>query len=154
MLDLLCHALSSVTNSALRHENGTARSRTALDGRLSRCLGPSQADPLGSYTPEVDQALADAQDARARSAYLRKELREAIERTEKLQKAAHKSVNDGMTQKLSETITLKVTCPMTKKSLLLRHLFFSVGNCFQHMKILDTGDFSLIWGIIFSQIAT
>lgn len=106
VLDLLCHALSSISNSALRNENGTSRSRTSLDGRLSR-LGPSQADPLGSYTPEVDQALADAQDARARSAYLRKELKEAIEKTEKLQKAAHKSVNDGMTQKLSETITLK-----------------------------------------------
>lgn len=106
VLDLLCHALSSISNSALRNENGTGRSRTSLDGRLSR-LGPSQADPLGSYTPEVDQALADAQDARARSAYLRKELKEAIEKTEKLQKAAHKSVNDGMTQKLSETITLK-----------------------------------------------
>ena len=108
VLDLLCHALSSISNSALRNENGTlSRSRTSLDGRASR-LGPSQADPLGSYTPEVDLALADAQDARARSAYLRKELKEAIERTEKLQKAAHKSVNDGMTQKLSETITLKV----------------------------------------------
>lgn len=106
VLDLLCHALSSISNSALRNENGTSRSRTSLDGRLSR-LGPSQADPLGSYTPEVDQALADAQDARARSAYLRKELKEAIEKTEKLQKAAHKSVNDGMTQKLSETVTLK-----------------------------------------------
>lgn len=107
VLDLLCHALSSISNSALRNENGTLRrSRTSLDGRASR-LGPSQADPLGSYTPEVDLALADAQDARARSAYLRKELKEAIERTEKLQKAAHKSVNDGMTQKLSETITLK-----------------------------------------------
>lgn len=106
VLDLLCHALSSITNSALRNENGTGRSRTSLDGRVSR-LGPSQADPLGSYTPEVDQALADAHDARARSAYLRKELKESVERTEKLQKAAHKSVNDGLTQKLSETITLK-----------------------------------------------
>lgn len=106
VLDLLCHALSSIANSAGRNENGTSRSRTALDGRLSR-LGPSQVDPLGSYTPEVDQSLADAHDARARSAYLRKELKESIERTEKLQKAAHKSVNDGMTQKLSETVTLK-----------------------------------------------
>lgn len=105
VLDLLCHALSSIANSA-KHSAHGPRSRTSLDGRLSR-LGPSVTDPLGAYTPETDQALADAQDARARSAYLRKELKEAIERTDKLTRAAHKSVNDGMTQKLSETVTLK-----------------------------------------------
>ena len=60
------------------------------------------------YLPEADQALADAQDARARGAYLRKELKDAIDRTDKLTRAAHKSVNDGITQKYSETITLKV----------------------------------------------
>lgn len=65
-------------------------------------------DPIGPYTPEADLALADAQDARARSAYLRKELNDAIDRTDKLTRAAHKSVNDGMTQKFSETVTLKV----------------------------------------------
>lgn len=79
-----------------------------MDGRLSR-LGPSSADPLGCFTPETEQALADASDARGRSAYLRRELKDSIERTEKLTQAAHKSVNDGMTQKLSETVTLKVS---------------------------------------------
>lgn len=106
VLDLLCHALSSIAHSAKNSAHG-ARSRSSLDGRLSR-LGPSMTDPLGSYTPETDQALADAHDARTRSAYLRKELKESIERTDKLTKAAHKSVNDGMTQKYSETVTLKV----------------------------------------------
>ena len=65
-------------------------------------------DPIGCYTPEADLALADAYDARARSAYLRKELRDTNERTDRLTKADHKSVNDGMTQKFSETVTLKV----------------------------------------------
>jgi len=66
-------------------------------------------DPLGSYTPETDQALMDADEARTRSIYLRRELKEAIDRVDKLQRGAHKSVNDGLTQKLSETITLKVS---------------------------------------------
>ncbi|WAR30651.1 CC105-like protein [Mya arenaria] len=105
VLDLLCHALSSVSNSG-KFSAATSRSKTSLDGRLSR-LGPSITDPIGSYTPEADHALADAQDARARGAYLRRELKDAIERTEKLTKAAHKSVNDGMTQKYSETVTLR-----------------------------------------------
>ena len=72
-------------------------------------LGASLADPLGPYTPEADGSLGDAEEARVRSGYLRRELKDAIEKTSKLQRAAHKSVNDGVTQKLSETITLKVS---------------------------------------------
>lgn len=88
--------------------SGMRRSKSVQDGRYSRMNYSNLPDPLGPFTPEADQALADADDARARSAYLRRELREAIDRTDKLQKAAHKSVNDGLTQKLSETVTLKV----------------------------------------------
>lgn len=111
VLDLLNHSLSSITNvnSAMSNAStasGLRRSKSVQEGRYSR-MASNQPDPLGPFTPEADQALADAEDARARSAYLRRELKEAIERTEKLQKAAHKSVNDGLTQKLSETITLK-----------------------------------------------
>lgn len=120
VLDLLCHALSSVAHSA-KHSASGMRSRTSLDGRLSR-LGPSMTDPIGCYTPEADLALADASDARARSAYLRKELKEAIDRTDKLTKAAHKSVNDGMTQKYSETVTLKVSEKLFKQ--LSKYVFF------------------------------
>ncbi|XP_069121402.1 tektin-like protein 1 [Argopecten irradians] len=110
VLDLLNHALSSISNTSasMCGPGGLHRSKTSLDGRLSRlALATTQADPLGPFTPEADQALLDAEEARSRSGYLRKELKEAIERTEKLKEAAHKSVNDGITQKLSETITLK-----------------------------------------------
>ncbi|KAK3589814.1 hypothetical protein CHS0354_015819 [Potamilus streckersoni] len=108
VLDLLCHTVSSAANGANTNVSTSTnhRSKSMMEGRISR-LGASQADPLGPYTPEVDQALADASDARARSAYLRKELRDGIERTENLKQAAHKSVNDGLTQKVSETVTLK-----------------------------------------------
>ncbi|OWF39564.1 coiled-coil domain-containing protein 105-like [Mizuhopecten yessoensis] len=110
VLDLLNHALSSISNTAscMAGPGSLHRSKTSLDGRLSRlALATTQADPLGPFTPEADQSLLDAEEARSRSGYLRRELKEAIERTEKLKEAAHKSVNDGITQKLSETITLK-----------------------------------------------
>lgn len=115
-MDLLNHALSAANAGSQSAPIGVGRSRTSMDGRLSRLQDMSgklgfmslgQPDPLGPYTPEADQALVDAEEARARSAYLRRELKDAIDRTEKLQKAAHKSVNDGITQKVAETITLK-----------------------------------------------
>lgn len=71
-------------------------------------MGAGKADPLGPYTPEVDTLLGDATDARNRSAYLRRELRCTIDRVDKLKQAAHKSVNEGLTQKVAETVTLKV----------------------------------------------
>ena len=55
VLDLLCHANSSITNSALQ-SGGRA---TGLDGRISVIdssrLGAGAADALGPYTPETDQ---------------------------------------------------------------------------------------------------
>lgn len=71
-------------------------------------LSANITDQLGPFTPECEHALADAREARARSSYLRREVHEILDKTVKLQKAAHKSVNDGLTQKLAETVTLKV----------------------------------------------
>ncbi|KAK7502565.1 hypothetical protein BaRGS_00006140 [Batillaria attramentaria] len=110
VLDLLCHANSSILNSA--HEHATRhRVPSGLDGRISAIdsnrLGASAADALGPYTPETDQALQEAAEARARSAYLRKTLRDTIDQIERLQAAAHKAVNDGLTQKVAESMTLR-----------------------------------------------
>jgi len=110
VLDLMCHALSSV----LRPEKDVLAlkpNRSQVEGRVSMVdpgrMGAGKADPLGPYTPEVDTLLGDATDSRNRAAYLRRELRAVIDRVNKLKQAAHRSVNDGLTQKVAETVTLK-----------------------------------------------
>ncbi|CAH1787141.1 unnamed protein product [Owenia fusiformis] len=95
VLDLICHAISSVNNFPIHSQTGSGR------------YGLPPADPLGSFTPEAEQALQQADDARGRSNHLRYELRDSIDRTNRLQKSAAKSVNDGMTGKIAETIGLK-----------------------------------------------
>lgn len=103
---------------------------------LKSCINIlGQPDPLGPYTPEADQALVDSEEARARSAYLRRELKEAIDRTEKLQKAAHKSVNDGLTQKVAETITLKVRLLLQVVDIKINLAGYSRGHFFFFTKI-------------------
>ncbi|KAL8612187.1 hypothetical protein ACOMHN_018476 [Nucella lapillus] len=107
VLDLLCHANASIVNSANKDRGRTG----ILDGRISALdssrLGPAVVDSLGPYTPEADQALQDGAEARSRSAYLRRNLRDTIDQVQRLTRAAHKSVNNGLTQKVAETITLK-----------------------------------------------
>lgn len=76
----------------------------------------------------------DAEEARARSAYLRRELKDAIDRTEKLQKAAHKSVNDGITQKVAETITLKVRDGYKKNN---KHIHTLDHHWTESVKLID-----------------
>lgn len=66
-------------------------------------------DPLGPFTPEAGSALQQAVDARMRSSMLRQELSDAISRSDKVQTQAHKSVNSGLTQKIAETVELKVS---------------------------------------------
>ncbi|KAH9491682.1 hypothetical protein Btru_031207 [Bulinus truncatus] len=110
VLDILCQSLSAV----LRPERDNLvlkPNRSQVEGRLSMVdpskMGSDKIDPFGPYTPHVDNVLGDATDARNQSAYLRQELRNTIDRVEKLKQAAHKSVNDGLTRKVSETVTLK-----------------------------------------------
>ncbi len=100
VLDLICHAVSSVrASSGMRDTN--ASGKTLADKTQG-------ADPLSPHTPEVSEAIALAADARQRSVILRKEVIEAIDQTTKLQKAAYRSVNDGLTKKIAETTTMKV----------------------------------------------
>ncbi|XP_064616215.1 tektin-like protein 1 [Liolophura sinensis] len=106
VMDLLCHSISSGHSGRRSHQS---QEMNCVKGRGSSMenLSANITDQLGPFTPECEHSLADAKEARARSAYLRREVHEIIDKTEKLQKAAHKSVNDGLTQKLAETVTLK-----------------------------------------------
>lgn len=93
VLDLICHAVSSVRGAGIKDQ-------------AEKPITPP-VEPLGPYTPECARVISTAAEARQRSTNLRKEVAEAIEQTVKLQKAAHQSVNDGLTQKVAETVTMK-----------------------------------------------
>ena len=63
---------------------------------------------MGAFTPECDRALQEAQAARERGLHLRQETADLIDKCDKLKKSVAKSVNDGITQKMGETTSLKV----------------------------------------------
>lgn len=100
VLDLICHAVSAARGAGIKDQ-------------AEKPVTPP-VEPLGPYTPECARVISTAAEARQRSTNLRKEVAEAIEQTVKLQKAAHQSVNDGLTQKVAETVTMKVGCVKKK----------------------------------------
>ena len=120
VLDLVCHALPALGSSSnifgsaqpTRHSfsgpcgsfGESCRPSVSASGRL----GGIVVDPLGAFTPEAKAALQEAKSARQRSHMLRSGLRNCIANAARTQSAAHKSVNDGLTQKVAETVQLKV----------------------------------------------
>ena len=89
-----------------------ARSSVALCGgerTVSRRDPVSiEADPLGAFTPDCSMLVNETATGLETGKKVRAEAASVVSHTERLQKASHDSVNEGLTRKLAETITLKV----------------------------------------------
>lgn len=102
VLDLIAHTVRPISPPSGRVSPDDEA------GRNSVYEPPStpEPDPIGPYTPEAAEALHSAEDAKASSASLRKEIRDTIDKCVSEQRTTHLSVNNGMTQKIAETSTL------------------------------------------------
>ena len=65
-----------------------------------------------------------AADAISTSQSIRKEVNNAIDHTDRLQKAAHSSVNEGLTRKLAQTVTMSVSVDIVLLSFVLRFISY------------------------------
>lgn len=118
VLELICAAIPSIGSQSAYVSMFNLGPRHRCSSRASSINGACskdqifQPDQLGPYTPECETALEDAKTARARSEQLRYDAVNLIEKVEKIQREAHEAVNQGLTQKVAETINLKVLeCP-------------------------------------------
>ena len=99
--------------------------------------------PFLPLTPECAQAMMLAKEAGKRAEEIRMELTSAIDHTERLQRSAHESVNEGLVNKLAMTVTLTVSdggiegqqpvvsCASPYPSVLL--LFKQAAACYFHI---------------------
>ena len=71
---------------------------------LTLLVGPF--DPL---TPAAYEAVKRAKDACQKSSQLRNETLLHIDQSQQHQRSIHQLVNDGLTQKIAETVTLSVS---------------------------------------------
>lgn len=65
--------------------------------------------PYAALSPEALQSMTLARDTISQSQTIRKEVADAIDHTERLQRAAHSSVNEGITRKLAQTVIMTVS---------------------------------------------
>ena len=66
----------------------------------------------GEVVDNFESALMDVRASRR----VREQAYSVMGNVESLQQAAHRSVSDGITQKVAETVTLKVNCFMKRPS--------------------------------------
>ena len=65
-------------------------------------------DPYDVFSPESRNSVLLASEAIVRSREIRRELRAAIDNKRTQQLSAHSTVNEGLTRKIAETVTLTV----------------------------------------------
>jgi hypothetical protein len=85
--------------------NGLYTTRTARPADNDRPSTPPISN-LGPYTPEAASSIDESREQIAQSESLRKEVAEAIAEAERQSRRMHAVVNDAITQRLAETITL------------------------------------------------
>ncbi len=83
----------------------TARTARPLEGERPSTPPISN---LGPYTPEAAEAIDESRELVKESRQMRGDIAEAVEEAEKEEKRLHNMVNDALTQRLAETITLLV----------------------------------------------
>ena len=66
------------------------------------------AHPYSAFSPESQDSVHQAVEAISKSQEIRRELRQVIDQNKVSQTTAHDTVNDGLTRKLAETVTLTV----------------------------------------------
>ncbi|XP_066916613.1 tektin-like protein 1 [Clytia hemisphaerica] len=72
-----------------------------------------EVNPLGPYTPEAAQAVAMATNAVQKSQALLRDVEFTIDETRAVQRDFHKSVNNGLTKKVAETVAMKQHLQLT-----------------------------------------
>ncbi|KAG2468833.1 CC105 protein, partial [Polypterus senegalus] len=76
---------------------------TSTSVSLNKDIKPN---PIGPFTPECKEVIEAAQFACAQSRELRQKITQSVASAKRHQQAADKSVNDGVTQKVAETVGL------------------------------------------------